>query len=107
MINVGAVRPAGTFSAKEFFKRHPPSDAGVAEGRKRWAARLDGTVSPVKQLRMAAGLSQEQLATRIGTNQAYISRLESRSHLPTVERMEELATVLGVSFDEVRKAFNV
>lgn len=48
------------------------------------------------RLRGAAGLTQEALAERAGTNQQYISDLERGKLNPTVESLYELATALGV-----------
>lgn len=48
------------------------------------------------RLRRAAGLTQEALAERAGTNQQYISDLEGGKLNPTVLTLHELATALGV-----------
>ena len=48
--------------------------------------------------RIAAGLTQKQVAERIGTSQAAIARLESRTSLPTVETLYRLAQALGLDF---------
>jgi ribosome-binding protein aMBF1 (putative translation factor) len=49
----------------------------------------------VIRLRALEGLSQEELARRMGTTKAAISRLESGRHRPTVETMRRLAEALG------------
>jgi ribosome-binding protein aMBF1 (putative translation factor) len=49
----------------------------------------------VIRLRALEGLSQEELAGRMGTTKAAISRLESGRHRPTVETMRRLAEALG------------
>jgi transcriptional regulator with XRE-family HTH domain len=46
------------------------------------------------RLRRAAGLTQEALAERAGTNQQYISDLECGKLNPTVVTLNELATAL-------------
>lgn len=48
--------------------------------------------------RIAAGLTQKELAQRMGTTQSAIARLESGSCLPTVDTLHRLAVALGVSF---------
>ena len=48
--------------------------------------------------RLAAGLTQRQLAERMGTSQAAIARLESGTRLPTVDTLFRLAAALGVEF---------
>jgi len=49
----------------------------------------------VIRLRALEGLSQEELARRMGTTKAAISRLESGRHRPTVETLRRLAEALG------------
>jgi transcriptional regulator with XRE-family HTH domain len=48
--------------------------------------------------RLAAGLSQKELAARLGTTQSAIARLESGTRLPSVETLYKLAQVLGLDF---------
>lgn len=48
--------------------------------------------------RLAAGLTQKQLAERMATSQAAIARLESGTRLPSVETLYRLAVILGVDF---------
>lgn len=48
------------------------------------------------RLRIAAGLTQEQLAERTGFSQQYISKLENGGRNPTIVTLYELATALGV-----------
>jgi transcriptional regulator with XRE-family HTH domain len=50
----------------------------------------------IRQLREAAGLSQEELAGRIGTKQPGIARLERGSGLPTLDLLDRVATALGM-----------
>ena len=51
--------------------------------------------------RKQAGLSQEELAKRLGLTRQAISRWESGAALPTVDNLVELARVLEVSVDEL------
>jgi len=48
----------------------------------------------VRQLRTALGLSQEQLADRVGTTQPVIARLERRGQPPSLRTLERLAEAL-------------
>lgn len=48
--------------------------------------------------RLAAGLTQAQLAQRLGTTQSAIARLESGTITPTVDTLCRLADVLGMQF---------
>ena len=55
----------------------------------------------IAEKRKQAGLSQEELAKRLGLTRQAISRWESGAALPTVDNLVELARVLGVSVDEL------
>jgi transcriptional regulator with XRE-family HTH domain len=50
----------------------------------------------VRELRLAAGLSQSELARRVGTRQPNIARLEGGGGMPRLETLERLADALGV-----------
>jgi transcriptional regulator with XRE-family HTH domain len=58
----------------------------------------------VRRLRMAAGLSQAELAERMGVDRAYVSGLELGQRNPTVVTLWHIAKALGVKlrpfFDE-------
>jgi transcriptional regulator with XRE-family HTH domain len=57
----------------------------------------------VRRLRIAAGLSQAQLAERMGVDRAYVSGLELGQRNPTILSLWHLAQALGVKL----KAFFV
>jgi ribosome-binding protein aMBF1 (putative translation factor) len=48
--------------------------------------------------RLAAGLTQKELAEKMGTTQSAIARLESGSQMPTLNTLFRLAAALGVDF---------
>lgn len=50
----------------------------------------------VRRIRISAGLSQEDLAARIGVEQGYVSRLEAGSRNPTIVTIWHAAEALGV-----------
>jgi transcriptional regulator with XRE-family HTH domain len=50
----------------------------------------------VKRLRVAAGLSQAELATRMGVDRAYVSGLELGRRNPTVLTLWHISKALGV-----------
>ena len=50
----------------------------------------------VRRLRIAAGLSQAQLAIRMGVDRAYVSGLELGQRNPTILTLWHLAQALGV-----------
>jgi ribosome-binding protein aMBF1 (putative translation factor) len=47
------------------------------------------------ELRLQQGLSQKELADRIGTKQSAISRLENGSYNPSIDFLSKLAHALG------------
>ena len=47
------------------------------------------------RLRMAQGLSQKELAEKVGTKQSAISRIESGDHNPSLEFLNKVAHALG------------
>ena len=56
----------------------------------------DPIVQQLRELRVAAGLTQEQLAARAGVSQGSISRSESGVTKPTLDLVCQLAAALGV-----------
>jgi ribosome-binding protein aMBF1 (putative translation factor) len=52
----------------------------------------------VIEARMKKGLSQKQLANKLGTKQSVISRVENARTTPSLTFIKRLAEVLGVSF---------
>jgi transcriptional regulator with XRE-family HTH domain len=62
--------------------------------------------SPLKKLREEAGLSQQELATRIGVAVATISRWERGAPaMLTVPQMKALCKVFGKSIEELPDEF--
>ncbi|WP_425824934.1 helix-turn-helix domain-containing protein [Streptomyces fractus] len=51
----------------------------------------------VREWRTRRGLTQDQLATTIGTGQAAISRIEKGTDVPTLPLLERLASAMGCS----------
>lgn len=47
------------------------------------------------RLRLAQGLSQKELAERVGTKQSAISRIESGNYNPSLEFLNKVAHALG------------
>ncbi|MBY0498511.1 MAG: helix-turn-helix domain-containing protein [Nitrosomonas sp.] len=50
--------------------------------------------NPVALARLKAGITQEQLAQRLGVSQAYVSQLERRSHV-TSKMLERVRTAIN------------
>jgi transcriptional regulator with XRE-family HTH domain len=55
----------------------------------------------IKKIRLARGLTQEELAELSGFSQQYISGLERGGRNPTVVSLYELAQALGVNYLEL------
>lgn len=53
----------------------------------------------IKALRKTRGLTQEQLAERLGVQRATISNYEIGRRSPHLKELEKIASVLGVSLD--------
>lgn len=80
-----------------------------------WAAELEqsrmelakqlGDVASLASMRLARGLSQRELARRIGASQPQIARLELGQGNPGVATLRKLANELGVRIEQVLLAF--
>ena len=55
----------------------------------------------LKEIRLRAGLTQEQLAELMNTEQSYISRWETGRNEPSFEVLRQLAAVLHCTTDEL------
>lgn len=55
----------------------------------------------LKQERLKAGLSQEELAHRAGKSLRYVSLLESRRHQPSLATLKGLCDGMGVKMSDV------
>ena len=58
----------------------------------------------IRKARLAAGMTQEELAERSGFSQQYISGLERGKRNPTVVSVFELAQALGVRHEQLVEA---
>jgi len=81
----------------------------VANARKRLSQDLEkvSDVPSLKKLRLAAGLSQKELADAIGSKQPYVSRLEREGGNPSAARVRQLSAALSVAYNDVLEALNV
>lgn len=77
----------------------------VAAGRQ-WVAEKFGN-GDLASLRLAAGLSQSQLAAACGIEQPHVSRYESGKTEPLMSICSRLASALGVSMEEFEQAWQV
>lgn len=69
----------------------------TAEGRVAYEdeARISAFRALVHRLRTEAGLTQAELAARMGTTQSAIARMEGGGARPTLETLERLAAAIG------------
>jgi len=66
---------------------------GMPDTKKRIGARI-------KELRRQAGLTQEQLAERVGLDARHLSRLEVGRNFPSLDSLERIAVALNVALVE-------
>jgi ribosome-binding protein aMBF1 (putative translation factor) len=66
----------------------------VAEEYKRLEPRYQ-LISELIEARVKKGLTQEQLAKKMGTKQSAIARLESGNTNPSINFLEEMAAAIG------------
>ncbi len=60
---------------------------------------MTGLGARLREAREAAGLSQPELARRVGTSQSQIWSWEAEAKMPRLDSLALLATELGVSTD--------
>lgn len=86
----------------------PRKAAAVAAARKRigaWMQKEEGLTSHgLTALRLRAGLSQAELANRLGTSQPNVARFEKSPGNPKLDSIKNWAVALGVSLKEVIEA---
>jgi ribosome-binding protein aMBF1 (putative translation factor) len=56
-------------------------------------------VGEMIEARQAAGLTQTELAARMGTSQSVIARLENARHMPTFDMIARYAAAIGRRLD--------
>jgi len=92
-------------------KKTSPIGSTPAEARRRRARRSpayrreQNRLAPYEEIakivirhRMALGLTQQEVAERMGTSHSAISRIESGRHATSVETLQRLAAALEVRF---------
>jgi putative transcriptional regulator len=76
--------------------------AAASEAYRRERARrspYEAIARKVLKLRMDHDLSQQQLATRVGTSHSQIARIESGQYRPTVETLHRIAEAFDFDLD--------
>ena len=56
-------------------------------------------VGEMIEARQAAGLTQTEIAARMGTSQSVVARLENAHHMPTFEMIARYAAAIGRRLD--------
>lgn len=90
------VNPVGS-AVGEAAGRRTRRSAGYREARERLAA-YEQLARMVIRRRMDLGLTQEELAIRMGTSHSAISRIESGQHSTSVQTLQRLAAALEMRF---------
>lgn len=82
-------------SYEDFYAAHPIPDTPANRARKADVDLSFDLAQLVYDLRKQAGLTQTQLAQRMGTTQSVIARLESGGHNPNLSLVNRVAHALG------------
>ena len=90
------VSPVGSTTAEGSARRARRS-AGYREAQERLAP-YEQLARIVIRRRLDLGLTQEQLAERMGTSYSAISRIESGQHSTSVQTLQRLAAALEMRF---------
>jgi len=90
------VSPIGS-TAAEASGRRARRSAGYRDARERLAP-YEQLARIVIRRRLDLGLTQEQLAERMGTSHSAISRIESGQHSTSVQTLQRLADALEMRF---------
>lgn len=59
----------------------------------------------VKQARLNAGLTQEELAEKANMSSSFISRLENGKILPSIKKLLMLADIMNVGLEDLLRDF--
>jgi transcriptional regulator with XRE-family HTH domain len=60
----------------------------------------------MRKFRIAAGLSQDEIAVRMGVEQTYVSGLERGVRNPTLTTLDRAASALNVKLTDLLTQFN-
>jgi ribosome-binding protein aMBF1 (putative translation factor) len=93
---VATERAVGSTTKQAQRRRARASRAYRAEQRR--LAQFEEMARLVIKRRAALGISQKELAKRVGTSHSAISRIESGRHKTSVETLQRIAQALGARF---------
>lgn len=98
LVSTYVVGPAQRASRKDRLLSDPRKKAAIQRARQKIAAAIDDASEfSLSKLRLQAGLSQAQLAQRIGSQQPAIARLEKGAVDPGVSTITKIADALAVT----------
>jgi DNA-binding XRE family transcriptional regulator len=107
-VRIRAPLPDGFTDIEEFIEREevdPAVREAISAGNRILAKEFySGTPRRLSFFRLRNGWSQKELASRLGTSQSYIARLEAGEIDPQVSTINRLAVALQVSPNEVLEA---
>jgi ribosome-binding protein aMBF1 (putative translation factor) len=81
---------------EELRAKYPPTDRDAYDRARETAVLAGALAELVYGMRARAGLTQAELARRMGTTQSSVARIESGGSLPTIEMLARLARATGV-----------
>jgi DNA-binding XRE family transcriptional regulator len=73
------------------------TSSGTTEGQGEIAVDGEKLGARLRELRLAAGLTQAELARRTGIHRPNIARVEAGRHTPSLETLSRIANAIGVS----------
>ena len=82
----------------KYYKKELLKKPGVRQEYRNLAPRY-ALISRLIEVRIGKGVSQADLAKKIGTKQSAIARLESGRVNPTVDFLDKISTALGRKLD--------
>jgi transcriptional regulator with XRE-family HTH domain len=68
--------------------------------KKIYAAQRDRLITLLREARIEASLTQTEIASRIGKDQAYVSRYESGQRRLDILEVRETCQAVGIKFEE-------
>jgi len=81
---------------EELQAKYPPADQDAYDEAYKAATLAGALAELVYTMRTSAGLTQAELAKRMGTTQSSIARMEGGGSLPTIDMLARLARATGV-----------
>lgn len=82
---------------QDYVKKRAAKDVDFREAREELRPQYEFRKALISA-RITAGLTQKELAERLGTTQSAIARLEGGNQMPTLDTLYRLAAVLKVDF---------